>query len=342
MSKVESATSSEPGVKSAWISSVSASTVTAPLELVSVKMTTPNGKSVEVSALPDTGANISAICPKLSSSFGYSANKLDDELRKPRAADGNLLQTIGSLPLSVQLGEHEMKTDFFVIKGLERPILLMQVLKDLRLIPREFPLKQLGSVSVSETGVGPEFDALVNEFPRVFDGKCKIMKAEPYHIDLEAGVVPVNTGASKSIPEQYMPALRKEIDSLIAQGIIEQVEGATQWLHPIVVVPKKDSSDIRMCVDFTRLNRFVKRPTNPQLTPWEIVRNIPRGTKHFAVFDVLKGYHQVELDEESKALTTFMTPFGQFRYCCLPFGLSSAGDVFTLRYGSAIDGVTDG
>ncbi len=59
-------------------------------------MTAPNGKSVEVSALPDTGANISAICPKLSSSFGYTANELDDEPRKPRAADGNPLQTVGT------------------------------------------------------------------------------------------------------------------------------------------------------------------------------------------------------------------------------------------------------
>ncbi len=116
-----------------------------------------------------------------------------------------------------------MKTDFFVIKGLEKPILSMKVLKDLRLIPREFPFIQMGSVLVSavsskiETGVGPEFDALVNEFPRVFDGKCKIMKGEPYRIDLEAGAVPVNTGASRSVREPYMPSLRKELISLIAQ-----------------------------------------------------------------------------------------------------------------------------
>jgi len=78
------------------------------------------------------------------------------------------------------------------------------------------------------------------------------------------------------------------------------------------------------------------------LTPWEVIRNIPKGTKHYAVFDALKGYHQIDLDEESRALTTFMTPFGRFRYCRLPFGLSSAGDVFTLKYGNAVDDAVDG
>ena len=37
-----------------------------------------------------------------------------------------------------------------------------------------------------------------------------------------------------------------------------------------------------------------------------------------------------------------MTPFGRFRYLRLAFGLNSAGDVFTLRYGNAIDKATDG
>jgi len=136
--------------------------------------------------------------------------------------------------------------------------------------------------------------------------------------------------------------LRRELDLLIEQDIIEPVSGATDWLHPIVVVPKKNTTDIRMCVDLTKLNRYVKRPTDPQLTPWEVVRSIPRGKKHFAAFDALKGYHQVELDEDSKALTTFMTPFGRFRYKRMPMGMSSAGDEFTLRYGGAVDHVVQG
>ena len=107
-------------------------------------------------------------------------------------------------------------------------------------------------------------------------------------------------------------------------------------------MPKKGTPDIRLCIDFSKLNKFVKRPINPQPTPWETVRNLPRGTTHFAVFDALKGYHQIELDPRSRDLTAFMTPFGRYRSCRVPFGISSAGDVFTLQYGNATDAATEG
>ena len=42
----------------------------------------------------------------------------------------------------------------------------------------------------------------------------------------------------------------------------------------------------------------------------------------------MKGFWQAELDEESSYLTTFNTPFGHFRFTCLPFGLTVSGDVF--------------
>ena len=192
------------------------------------------------------------------------------------------------------------------------------------------------------TDHGPAFDALINEYRDLFDGKCTKMKSAEYHIELENDVKPISYGACRSVPDPYLPALQRELDTLVEQGIIESISYSTPWLHPIVVVPKKGTTDIRLCVDFSKLNRYVIRPVNPQPTPWETVRNLPKGIKHFAVFDALKGYHQIPLTDESKDLTAFMTPFGRFRYLRLAFGLNSAGDVFTLRYGNAIDKATDG
>ena len=57
----------------------------------------------------------------------------------------------------------------------------------------------------------------------------------------------------------------------------------------------------------------------------------------FTMFDDLKGYHMIRLDEESMALTTFSTPFGLFsthgtQYTRLPMGICHAGDSFGSRY----------
>ena len=192
------------------------------------------------------------------------------------------------------------------------------------------------------TGHGPQFDKLINEFRELFSGKCKPMKTGKHHIELKENAVPINTGATRNISEPLRPALKRTLDNMENDDIIRPYDQATPWLHPIVVVPKKGTAELRLCIDFKRLNEHVKRPINPQPTPWETIRNLPKGITHYAVFDALKGYHQIELDEESQKLTAFMTPFGRYVFKRLPMGLSSAGDVFTLVYGNATDEATNG
>ena len=205
----------------------------------------------------------------------------------------------------------------------------------------ELKTSQQAEIQIVGQGQDPQLAMLMNEHKAIFSGKCKPMKAAPHHIELKPYAKPVNTGASRNVPEPQKNALKRELDNLENQGITKPIDQATPWLHPMVIVPKKGSPDLRICVDFTRLNEHVIRPLNPQPTPWEIVRNLPTGCTHFAVFDALKGYYQVELDEESQLLTAFMTPFGRYVYKRLPMGLSSAGDVFTLLYGNATDEATN-
>ena len=43
------------------------------------------------------------------------------------------------------------------------------------------------------------------------------------------------------------------------------------------------------------------------------------------------GFWHVELDDESNKLVTFNTPFGRYSFTRLPFGISSAPEVFQKR-----------
>ncbi len=314
-----------------------------PLELVQVNLIGPKGEKLIIDALPDTGANISAIpISKMGACKPIKSNQV------LRSADGTNLKTIGTVRFEISLRGRTTLEDIHVVEGLTRSILSRRVLRELGLISKEFPhvtvsaVNEVPQTTQIVTGQGQTLDNLINEYPELFDNQCKIMKNGTYHIDLEEDAKPISTGACRTIPEPYLPALKRELDDLEAQGIISKIDYSTPWLHPVVVVPKKGTTDIRLCVDFTKLNKFVRRPVNPQPTPWETVRNLPKGTTHFAVFDALKGYHQIELDKESQDLTAFMTPFGRYIYLRLPFGMSSASDVFTLNYGNATDDATEG
>ena len=319
-----------------------------PLENIEVTLSTQDGDSIQADALPDTGANVSCISPSTLKLLGLSTNDLEKEEREPSSADGTTLKVVGRISLKVKFGRFFTTEPFFVVAKLRRPILSRKCLKRLHLIPQNFPHEVVNETTVNlvesivhvKTGY-PDLDALIARYPRVFDGKCKVMKGKPHHIELEENAKPISSGATRNVAEPYRESLKKELEDLVDQDIIEPVTGASERLHPIVVVPKKGGG-IRMCVDLTKLNKYVKRPVNPQPTPFEVVRKLPKGKKHLAVFDALKGYHQIELDDESRALTTFLTPFGRYRYKRLPFGESDAGDVFTLRYGLAVDASTDG
>lgn len=80
-------------------------------------------------------------------------------------------------------------------------------------------------------------------------------------------------------------------------GVIEQEDAPTDWVSPMVVVPKKDGS-VRICVDYTRLNQSVKRE-HYQLPTADAKL---RGAKYFSTLDACSGFWQVPLASASSRI----------------------------------------
>ena len=52
------------------------------------------------------------------------------------------------------------------------------------------------------------------------------------------------------------------------------------------------------------------------------------GAKIFTTLDLRSGYYHIALDQESKAKTAFVTPFGKYEFNAVPFGLAQAPAYF--------------
>lgn len=73
-----------------------------------------------------------------------------------------------------------------------------------------------------------------------------------HHIRLREGALPVRCGAYRCSPLE-LEYLDKEIAMLQDLKCIERC--AANWVMPTIMVKKPNSNDLRMCIDFRKLNK---------------------------------------------------------------------------------------
>ena len=113
-------------------------------------------------------------------------------------------------------------------------------------------------------------------------------------------------------------------------GVISPVQGSTSWCSGLVVVFKPNGAVhlcVRLCVDLTRLNKAVKHEIHPIALVEESLAQL-RGSRIFSKLDTNSGFWQLKLGENSQLLTAFLTQFGRYYNNRLPFGISSAPEIF--------------
>ncbi|XP_055525274.1 uncharacterized protein K02A2.6-like isoform X2 [Wyeomyia smithii] len=145
-------------------------------------------------------------------------------------------------------------------------------------------------------------------------------------IPIRADVTPV-VQPYRRIPVALEKLVEKKINELLNKGIIEPVNEPAKWVSPVVVVPKGDGSDVRICVDMRRANEAVERENHPLPTIEDFLPHLVKA-KVFSRLDVESAFHQVEISRRSREITTFITSRGLFRYTRLMFGISCAPELF--------------
>lgn len=150
------------------------------------------------------------------------------------------------------------------------------------------------------------------------------------HLDSSATPRVCHTPAN--IPLHWQEKVRSDLERDVALGVIEKVPygEAVTWCHRMVVTRKHDGTP-RRTVDLSPLNRFCKRETFAMESPFHLARKVP-GNTWKTVSDAWNGYHSVPLRESDRHLTTFITPFGRFRYKRAPQGFVSSGDGYNRRF----------
>ena len=169
-----------------------------------------------------------------------------------------------------------------------------------------------------------EYQYLSEKFPAVFSGSIGKLKDFQLELAIDSHVEPV-AQRSRPVPVHYRSKVEAKVKQLEEQDIIEQVEGPTPWVSPIVIVDKPNG-DIRLCVDMTKPNEALSRTRYPYPVSEEILQDL-NGSKYFSKIDLKECYHQIDLTESSRYLTAFQTHMGLYQYKRLPYGTSVGSEI---------------
>ena len=158
------------------------------------------------------------------------------------------------------------------------------------------------------------------------------MSGPPVEIHIKDDAKPVASHKATTIPLHWQEKVHADLKQDEALGVIERVPFGepVEWCHRMVVTRKEDGSP-RRTVDLSPLNKFCKRETHNSESPFHLARRVPRDTWK-TVTDAWNGFHSVPLRDSDRHLTTFITPFGRWRYKRAPQGFLSSGDGYNRRF----------
>jgi len=172
------------------------------------------------------------------------------------------------------------------------------------------------------------------QYPNIFDGIGVLPFT--YSIKLKDNARPV-VHAPRRIPVPLRQDLRKELDRMVALNVIQPTKGATEWVNSMVCV-RKPNGALRICMDPKDLNENILREQY-QIPKREEILSEMAGAKWFTKLDASHGFWQLQIDSTSADLCTFNTPFGRYSYQRLPFGISSAPEIFHCAMENVFEGL---
>ena len=79
------------------------------------------------------------------------------------------------------------------------------------------------------------------------------------------------------VPFHLRDKIDNELKGLFDAGITEPVNDTSEWVSPMVIVPKRNSDEIRLCVDMTQANKEIKQVRHVIPTLDELCYNLNGG-----------------------------------------------------------------
>ena len=214
------------------------------------------------------------------------------------------VEFIGKFDATVETKQRITVATFYVTKTASSGNLLSSdTLQELNLISLH-----LNKLAVTNNVKDANLKEILDQHAEVFEGLGNL-KGQTVHLNIDKEVTP-RAQPQRRILYHIRENVRDALNELESSDVIERVpenEG-TPWVSPIIAVPKKDVG-IRICVNMRQASEAITRIRHPISTVDDKSFKL-NSAIHFLKLDLSQAYHQLELDESSRYITTFLMNFG--------------------------------
>ena len=178
---------------------------------------------------------------------------------------------------------------------------------------------------VGEYNINPDVEDsdmmlnVIDKYSTIFSSVPGKIDCLDYEIRVNAETKPI-ASRPYSVPFHLKKEVKSEIDKWLEIGVIR--ESSSDWASPLVVVRNTNNS-LRLTVDFRKLNPHINTDNYPMPIRETVIENLHKS-KIMTKLDLTKAFLQIPLKESSKKFTSFVTPWGQFEFNVVPFGIKFA------------------
>lgn len=193
-----------------------------------------------------------------------------------RSYGGHKLKFLGMFEAILRVASKQVRTTFYVADETGKVLIGLDSATQLKIIKIDYDVNNVNKAD-DKKPFG-KIKGVVVEIP-IKDNVKAIQ--QPY----------------RRIPAPLEKLVNDKIDELWQADIIEKID-TSNWISPLVVVPKPDNPDeVRICVDMKRANEAVARENHPLPTIDDFLPEL-ESAEFFSKYDVKQAFHQVDLDNK--------------------------------------------
>ena len=182
-----------------------------------------------------------------------------------------------------------------------------------------------------------QFRELLNEYQDVFaKSEFDLGNFTEIEHSIDTGDAPPVKLKMRRTPACFVNEEEAHLQKMLDAGVIEP--STSEWASAPVLIRKRDKS-VRWCLDFRKLNDVTVKDVYPLPLVDECLDTLV-GNAWFSKLDANSAYWQIDIKEEDRKKTAFLTKYGSYQFRKMAFGLTGAPSTFSRAINLVLRGLT--